>query len=72
MTPRSQLRTEMETDVSKDPIKAADRFFSAHVGINKMLVVDREDRSPGSRHRFGCRTDYRARTKSRRKPARDS
>jgi IMP dehydrogenase len=71
MTPRSQLRTEMETDVSKDPIRAADRFFSANVGINKMLVVDREDRLRG----LVTASDVEritGETKSRRKPARDS
>src|SRR5580658_5455514 len=71
MTPRSQLRTEMETDVSKDPIRAADRFFSANVGINKMLVVDRKDRLRG----LVTASDVEritGETKSRRKPARDS
>ena len=71
MTPRSQLKTEMESDVSKDPIKAADRFFSSHVGINKMLVVDREDRLRG----LVTASDVEritGETKSRRKPARDS
>jgi IMP dehydrogenase len=71
MTPRAQLRTERESDVSKDPIKAADRFFSANVGINKMLVVDREDRLRG----LVTASDVEritGETKSRRKPARDS
>ncbi|HEY5078313.1 MAG TPA: IMP dehydrogenase [Opitutaceae bacterium] len=71
MTPRSQLKTEMESDVSKDPIKAADKFFSSHVGINKMLVVDREDRLRG----LVTASDVEritGETKSRRKPARDS
>ena len=27
----------------QDPIKAADNFFSSHVGLNKMLVVDSAD-----------------------------
>ena len=40
MTPRAQLITVLERDVAKDPIKAADHFFSSHVGLNKMLVVD--------------------------------
>ena len=40
MTPRAQLITVLERDVAKDPIKAADQFFSSHVGLNKMLVVD--------------------------------
>src|SRR5687767_14988607 len=40
MTPRAQLITEKQKAVAKDPIKAADRFFTDNVGINKMLVVD--------------------------------
>src|SRR5690606_36021753 len=43
MTPRAALITEKQKAVAKDPIKAADRFFSEHVGINKMLVVDDAD-----------------------------
>jgi IMP dehydrogenase len=71
MTPRSQLKTESESDVSKDPIRAADRFFTANVGINKMLVVDREDHLRG----LVTASDVEritGETKSRRKPARDS
>jgi IMP dehydrogenase len=71
MTPRSSLKTENETDVSKDPIKAADKFFSANVGINKMLVVDKA----GRLHGLVTASDVERITgeiKSRRKPARDS
>jgi IMP dehydrogenase len=71
MTARSQLITELESGVAKDPIHAADRFFSAHVGINKMLVVDRDDRLRG----LVTASDVERITgesKSRRKPARDS
>jgi IMP dehydrogenase len=71
MTPRSQLKTELESDVSKDPIMAADRFFSANVGVNKMLVVDRDGRLRG----LVTASDVERITgeiKSRRKPARDS
>jgi len=48
MTPRAQLMTEKESAVAKDPIKAADAFFTHHVGINKMLVVDDAAISAGS------------------------
>ncbi len=70
MTPRAQLITEAKRSVTKDPIKAADRFFSAHVGINKMLVVDDSD------HLHGLITAsdverITSESKSRRKPARD-
>jgi IMP dehydrogenase len=71
MTPRSQLKTESESDVSKDPIRAADKFFTANIGINKMLVVDRDDRLRG----LVTASDVEritGETKSRRKPARDS
>jgi IMP dehydrogenase len=71
MTPRAQLKTENESDVSKDPIKAADRFFTANIGINKMLVVDRNDHLRG----LVTASDVEritGETKSRRKPARDT
>jgi IMP dehydrogenase len=71
MTPRSQLITELESDVAQDPIKAGDRFFNANVGINKMLLVDRSDRLRG----LVTASDVEritGETKSRRKPARDS
>jgi IMP dehydrogenase len=71
MTARDSLITEIESAVAKDPIKAADKFFSEHVGINKMLVVDREDRLRG----LVTASDVERITgeiKSRRKPARDS
>lgn len=71
MTPRSLLKTETEDSVAKDPIKAADKFFNDNVGINKMLVVDREDRLRG----LVTASDVERITgeiKSRRKPARDS
>ena len=71
MTPRKDLVTERESGVAKDPIKAADKFFSAHVGINKMLVVDSQDRLRG----LVTASDVERITseaKARRKPARDS
>ena len=60
-----------EADVAKDPITAADRFFSANIGINKMLVVDKG----GRLHGLVTASDVEritGETKSRRKPARDS
>jgi IMP dehydrogenase len=71
MTPRAQLKTADESSVSKDPITAADRFFTANIGINKMLVVDGNDRLRG----LVTASDVEritGETKSRRKPARDS
>jgi IMP dehydrogenase len=71
MTPRVQLITEKQKAVAKDPIKAADKFFSGHVGINKMLVVDDADHLRG----LVTASDVEritAETKSRRKPSRDA
>lgn len=70
MTPRAQLITENKKAAAKDPIKAADRFFTANIGINKMLVVDDADRL----HGLITASDVEritAESKSRRKPARD-
>src|SRR5690606_34063736 len=47
MTPRDQLRTELESAIANDPIAAADKFFTANVGINKMLVVNPDDELRG-------------------------
>lgn len=71
MTPRAELHTELERSVAHDPIKAADQFFTQHIGINKMLVVDAKD------HLRGMVTSsdvekITAETKARRKPARDA
>ncbi|MEO7598414.1 MAG: IMP dehydrogenase [Opitutus sp.] len=71
MTPRAQLITEKESAVAKDPIRAADHFFSSHVGLNKMLVVDSADNLCG----LVTSSDVEkitSETKSRRKPARDA
>ncbi len=71
MTARSQLVTEHEKAVAKDPIRAADKFFTKHVGIHKMLVVDDDDRLRG----LVTSSDVEkitSETKARRKPARDA
>jgi IMP dehydrogenase len=47
MTPRAKLITVRESDLGGDPIRYADTFFSEHIGINKMLVVDAEDHLRG-------------------------
>ena len=71
MTPRGQLATEKESAVAADPIAAADRFFTKHVGIHKMLVVNEAD---GLRGLITASDVERitSEAKSRRKPARDS
>lgn len=47
MTPRDQVYTLLEKDITKDPIKLADKFFTKHMGIHKLLVVDDADRLRG-------------------------
>jgi IMP dehydrogenase len=71
MTPRAQLVTEQESAVAKDPIRAADRFFSTHVGVNKMLVVDGDDRLRGL-VTISDVEKITSEAKARRKPARDA
>jgi IMP dehydrogenase len=71
MTTRAQLITEKESVVAPDPIQAADRFFTRHLGINKMLVVDESDCLRG----LVTASDVEritGETKTRRKPARDA
>ena len=43
MTPRDQVYTLTERDITEDPIKTADQFFTEHLGIHKLLVVDAHD-----------------------------
>lgn len=47
MTPRAALHTLREDELGADPIARADQFFTEHLGIHKLLVVDREDRLRG-------------------------
>jgi IMP dehydrogenase len=71
MTPRAQVRTMPAKRMAADPIREADKFFTEHVGIHKILVVDDKD------HLRGLVTSsdverITAEAKSARKPARDS
>lgn len=71
MTPRAELITELESAVAQDPIAAADKFFSTHIGINKMLVVNARDELRG----MVTSSDVEkitSESKARRKPARDA
>ena len=70
MVPRGQILTVHERTLQPDPIKAADAFFTAHVGIHKMLVVDNADRLRGL-VTFSDVDRITAESKSRRRPARD-
>jgi IMP dehydrogenase len=47
LTPRSQVQTINKKDLGRDPIAKADRFFTDHAGIHKLLVVDDQDRLHG-------------------------
>ena len=71
MTPREKLITVPENALGGDPIKYADSFFSEHIGINKMLVVDADDHLRG----LVTSTDVEriiGEIKSRRKASRDA
>ncbi|HVU39223.1 MAG TPA: IMP dehydrogenase, partial [Opitutales bacterium] len=47
MTPRAEVYTIREKELGKNPIAAADKFFTEHLGIHKLLVVDDKDRLRG-------------------------
>ncbi|MBC2603517.1 IMP dehydrogenase [Puniceicoccus vermicola] len=44
---RSQVHTITESEIGENPVETADQFFSDHLGIHKLLVVDQEDRLKG-------------------------
>ncbi len=43
MTPRAQVQTIHERELGDEPIARADQFFTEHIGIHKLLVVDDGD-----------------------------
>ena len=47
LTPRSQVQTIHHKELGRDPIAKADKFFTDHAGIHKLLVVDDQDRLRG-------------------------
>ena len=47
LTPRQQVHTVNKKELGRDPIAKADRFFTEHPGIHKLLVVDDQDRLHG-------------------------
>jgi len=47
LTPRAQVHTLRQEELGDDPIARADRFFTDHPGIHKLLVVDAEDHLRG-------------------------
>ncbi len=71
LTPRAQVHTITKKELGKDPIARADKFFTEHIGIHKLLVLDDED------HLLGLITmsDVERITQERKaqfKPARDA
>jgi IMP dehydrogenase len=71
MTPRAEILTVHERDLQPDPIRAADAFFTDHIGIHKMLVVDDRDHLRGL-ITFSDVERITAEAHARRKPARDA
>jgi IMP dehydrogenase len=70
MTPRERILTLNEAELKPDPIQAADDFFTRHVGIHKMLVVDGDDHLRG----LATISDIEriiSEANARRRPARD-
>ena len=47
LTPRKQIHTITKKELGKDPIANADKFFTEHIGIHKLIVVDDEDQLHG-------------------------
>ncbi len=47
LTPRDQVQTINKKELGRDPIAKADRFFTDHPGIHKLLVVDDQDKLHG-------------------------
>jgi IMP dehydrogenase len=71
LTPRSQVHTLNKKELGRDPIAKADRFFTDHPGIHKLLVVDEQDRL----HGLFTMSDVERITQERKeqfKPARDA
>ena len=47
MLARNEVYTVKQKDIGDDPIETADQFFSDHIGIHKLLVVDDNDAADG-------------------------
>jgi IMP dehydrogenase len=71
LQPRAQVHTINQKELGKDPIARADKFFTEHLGIHKLLVVDDADHLRG----LITLSDVEHITQERRaqfKPARDA
>ena len=71
MSLRADIHTVHSSSLSSDPIKAADEFFTQHVGIHKMLVVDDSDHLRGLAT-FSDVERITSEANARRRAARDS
>jgi len=47
LTPRAQVHTVGKNELGQDPIARADKFFTEHPGIHKLLVVNNDDHLHG-------------------------
>jgi len=47
LTPRAQVHTINQKELGKDAIARADKFFTEHLGIHKLIVVDDKDNLRG-------------------------
>lgn len=47
MTDRAEVLTILDSEIADDPIKVADEFFTRHMGIHKLIVIDRQERLKG-------------------------
>ena len=71
LTPRAQVQTISKKELGRDPIARADKFFTEHIGIHKLLVVDDDDHL----HGLITMSDVERITQERKaqfKPARDA
>jgi IMP dehydrogenase len=71
LTPRGQVHTIHQKELGSNPITRADKFFTDHPGIHKLLVVDDQDHLRG----LFTMSDVERITQERRaqfKPARDA
>ena len=71
LTPREQIHTLRKKELGSNPISKADKFFTDHPGIHKLLVVDDADQL----HGLFTMSDVERITQEKRaqfKPARDA
>lgn len=47
MSARESVPTLLQSELGRNPIETADHFFTQHIGINKLLIVDEHDRLCG-------------------------